>query len=55
MIVLMNKPGSKTERVAVEVELVKELATCIYVRLPDGSVIKRKKNRDILPNSEEKK
>jgi hypothetical protein len=38
----------RTERVVVEAEFVKETATTIWVRLPDGNIISRKKNRDLV-------
>ena len=41
-------------RKLIEVELVKEYLTTIDVRMPDGYIIKRRKDRD-LPDSEEKK
>lgn len=40
-----NKNGRKE----VEVEVVRETPTKIWIKLPDGNIIHRKKKRDILP------
>jgi hypothetical protein len=42
--VLLGKPG---ERRAVRAELVKRSALSVWVKLPDGNVVKRKIKRDV--------
>jgi len=48
MKVLINDPDSKGKRKEVECVLVKELPNRLYVKLPDGNIIKRKKSRDLV-------
>jgi hypothetical protein len=48
MQVYINKKNNPKERVLVEVELVKEREHTLLVRLPDGTIIVRKKKRDLL-------
>jgi hypothetical protein len=47
MRVLLNN-GNHGERRVVEADLIRENAKTVIVRLPDGKVIKRKKNRDLV-------
>jgi len=44
MKVLVNNGVSRKE---LDAELIKETATTVIVRLPDGKVISRKKKRDL--------
>jgi len=37
----------RTNKGVLEAELLRETATTVHVRLPDGHVIKRKKSRDL--------
>jgi len=46
MKILIND-GSKDKRKEVDVEVVYETPTTYRVRLPDGNIITRKKNRDL--------
>jgi hypothetical protein len=46
MKVYVNDKEGK--RKVVEAELIKDRATTILVKLQDGNIITRKKNRDIL-------
>jgi hypothetical protein len=43
--VYLNEGGT---RKLVDVEVVKEYNTYLMVKLPDGNVIRRKKNRDLV-------
>ena len=54
MQVYLNNKKDYTKRELVEVELVKENLHTLWVKLPDGNVIKRQKNRD-LPKPDEGK
>lgn len=36
------------ERQIVDVQLVEETAHSFWVKLPDGHIVKRKKNRDVI-------
>ena len=40
--------GLDKERKVVEAELVKDNPTTVWVKLPDGNVIVRKRKRDIV-------
>ena len=46
MRVLINN-GKGGERKLVEAELIRENQSTIIVKLPDGNIISRKKNRDL--------
>ena len=48
MKVYINDKDRSKPRKLIEAELVKEFPTYFLVKLPDGNIIKRKKNRDIL-------
>jgi len=48
MITVLLNDKENVGRKSVEAELLKEKPTCVWVRLPDGNVIRRKKNRDIV-------
>lgn len=52
-VYINNSKNFKDPRQVVEVVLVKENTSTIVVRLPDGNIITRKKNRDMF--LEEKK
>ena len=43
-VLVNNKDGRKV----VEAELIEDRKTTVLVRLPDGNVITRKKNRDLI-------
>jgi hypothetical protein len=45
--ILLNDKANPGQRKSVEVELISESDTTIKVRLPDGNIIKRKKQRDL--------
>ena len=45
--VLVNSKDRNEPRQEIEAELVKETETTVIVRLPDGNIISRKKNRDL--------
>jgi len=47
--VLLNDMDNVGKRKEVEVEVVRTLPTTIWVKLPDGSIVRRKKTRDMLP------
>ena len=47
MKVYINEKNDPTKRRIAEVDVIKEYKTCYIVRLADGNIIKRKKNRDI--------
>ena len=46
--VRLNDKENLGSRIAVDAEVVQEKATCIWVKLPDGNIIRRKKSRDIV-------
>jgi len=46
--VLVNDNDNPGKRKEVEATLIGEKATTIRVKLPDGNVITRKKNRDLV-------
>lgn len=48
MEVYINSKNNSKERFLIEVELIKERPTTILVKLPDGSIIVRKKKRDLI-------
>lgn len=47
MKIYVNSPDRKS-RIVLEAEVLKERATTVVVKLPDGNIITRKKKRDIL-------
>jgi len=47
MKVYLNSENKNKPRKLVEAELIKEFATTLLVKLPDGNVIIRKKKRDL--------
>jgi hypothetical protein len=55
MKVFINDPADRTKRVAVDVTLIRTKKDCIFVRLPDGNIIERKKSRDLVPDNVEVK
>jgi len=47
MKIFINSKNRTEPRQLVEAELLKDKETTIIVRLPDGTVVKRKKKRDL--------
>ena len=47
MKVYVNSPD-RTSRIVLEATLIKDRATTVVVKLPDGNIITRKKKRDIV-------
>jgi hypothetical protein len=54
-VFINDSKDHKKPRQVVEAELIKETHSSVTVKLPDGNIIKRKKNRDIpleaIPNA----
>jgi hypothetical protein len=50
-VYLNNPKDPALPREIVEVEVLKEFPAWFLVKLPDGNIIKRKKNRDIPPSN----
>ena len=54
MKVYINNSNRSEPRLLVEATLIREGSTVVIVRLPDGTVISRKKKRDLPEKTGEK-